>query len=446
MTNGEESKVTKYLSRVERPGYRNYVLLILLLCYVSNIMDRGVLSILLEPIKHEFNASDTQLGLLGGLAFAFFYSTLGIPVASLADRFNRRNIIIVSILLWSCMTLFSGLATSFLWLVLARVGIGVGEAGGTPPSQSMISDYFPPNKRATALSIYGLGIPLGTMLGNLLGGWGNDFFGWRSTFALMAVPGIILAILLVTTVDEPPRGMSDKVNKEPRAASSQNLGESLRYLWNLLSFRYLCFAATLHALATYGSASFNAAFFIRSHHMTTSEAGSWWAMFSGIGVIGLVAGGYIADKVSSKTKDRRWYMWVPGIATLFLIPFQFIGYLSPDLRMVIPSFTIISILGITFIGPTFAMVQSLATLRMRALASAVYLLIFSLFGLGLGPTIIGMVSDFLAPWAGTSSLRYALLLSSLVNLLAAFYYFRSARTLRQDLETTDRLNKGEAPA
>jgi predicted MFS family arabinose efflux permease len=415
-------------------GYRNYVLGVLCLAYVVNVMDRSVLGALLEPIKHEFAASDTQLGLLGGLAFALFYATLGVPLAALADRTSRRNVIAVCAALWSIMTALCGAAGSFTTLLAARVGTAIGEAGGTPPSHALISDYFAPGKRATALSIFALGVPLGGMLGNFLGGWGNELFGWRYAFVLTGVPGVAVALLIRFTVSEPKRGQADNIPARLAKDAAPPIREALGYLWHRPSFRHMSLAAALHSVVWYAGSSFNNSFFIRVHHMSTGEAGSWVALLLAIGGIGTLLGGYLADSLSVASGDRRWYMWVPGYATLAMVPFQFSSYLASSLWVVIPSFAVMLILGSMFFGPSFAMSQGLATLRMRAVATSLVLFAQTLIGLGLGPFLVGVVSDHLRPEVGTRSLSFGLVMVGLVNLWAAVHYFRGARTLREDLE------------
>ncbi|MBT5602472.1 MAG: MFS transporter, partial [Gammaproteobacteria bacterium] len=191
------------------PRYRNYALGILFVGYVVNFVDRSILAILLEPIKHDLALSDSELGLLGGLAFALFYATLGIPIAALADRWSRVKVLAISMMIWSVMTALCGMASSFLTLLMTRIGVGIGEAGASPPSHSLISDYFPIESRATALSIYALGIPFGSMVGNFVGGWGAEELGWRMTFYLVGVPGVLIAMLILGTLKEPPRGLSE---------------------------------------------------------------------------------------------------------------------------------------------------------------------------------------------------------------------------------------------
>ena len=423
--------------------YRNYALGILLLGYVVNFVDRSILAILLEPIKHDLELSDSQLGLLGGLAFAIFYSTLGIPIAALADRWSRVKILSISMVIWSAMTAVCGLATGFMMLLFTRIGVGIGEAGASPPSHSLISDYFPIETRATALSIYALGIPLGSMVGNFVGGYGAAELGWRTTFYIVGIPGIFVALLVWFTLREPPRGMSEvKVESAPTGNSSgtaPKITEVLLFLWQRKSFRHLAWAAALHAFIGYGAGTWNAPFLIRSHDMPITEVGSWLALISGVGAIGTFAGGYLSDKISDSTGDRRWYLWVPGISTLLMLPFQFTAYLHGGLWAVIPALFIVSILGGMYLGPSFAMTQGLVTLRMRAVASAILLFVLNIIGMGLGPYFIGIASDLLAPTYEINSLRYALCLAVFANLWAATHYFMGASSLREDLEKTEAL-------
>ncbi len=428
------------------PGYRNYALAVLFLGYVVNFVDRSILSILLEPIKNDLSLSDSQLGLLGGLAFAIFYTTMGIPIAALADRWSRVKILSISIVIWSAMTAVCGLASNFTMLLLARIGVGVGEAGASPPSHSLISDYFPIETRATALSIYALGIPFGSMVGNFVGGWGAAELGWRITFYLVGVPGIFVALLVWLTLKEPPRGMSEKrvISVKENSAPPPKVKEVFAFLWARKSFRHIGWAAGLHAFVGYGVGTWNAPFLIRTHDMPITEVGSWLALISGIGAIGTFAGGYLADKISDGTGDRRWYMWVPGISTLAMVPFQFIAYLHDGMWAVIPSLFVVSILGGMYLGPSFAMTQGLASFRMRAVASAILLFMLNIIGMGLGPYFVGVASDLLAPTFEIYSLRYALCLAVLANFWAATHYFLSARTLRGDLAKTEALNLANA--
>ena len=421
-------------------GVRAYVLVVLLLTYIVNVMDRGVLALLLEGISKEFELTDGQLGFLASLPFAIFYSTLGIPLAAVADRTVRRNVLAACCALWSLATAVCGLAFNFTSLIVGRALTAIGEAGGTPPSHSLISDYFSREDRATALSIYALGVPIGTMAGNLLGGWGNHYFGWRATFLLIGVPGLLVAALVWFTVKEPPRGLSD-IGVSHRVEKAPPLWDVVKFLMSYASFRHMCLAAGLHSVVWYAGSQLNAVFFIRAHGMSSGQAGSWLAFFAGVGAVGTLMGGLLSDKLAARTGDRRWYMWVPGIATLVMVPFQFFAYLSNNLDLVIPSFFIMISLASMFFGPSFAVSQTLATLRSRAVATSVLLLVQTFVGLGLGPLVAGQLSDVFKPHIGDDSIRYGLCLVGLVNVWAAFHYFVGARSIRQNVENTERLNR-----
>ena len=423
------------------PFYRNYVLALLFLGYAFNAVDRGILGLLIEPIRHTFNATDTQLGFLGGVAFAIFYSVFGIPIAAWADRSNRKNILALAVFLWSGMTALCGAAVNFFMLVLTRIGTAVGEAGGTPPSHSLIADYFPLSKRATAISIYMTAIPVGTMMGSLLGGWGNEFFGWRITFVLAGVPGLILAPLIFFSIREPVRGLSDRaVGKTETDSSPLAVMDAFKFMWQHKSFRHLSLANALHALVIYAAATFNPAFLMRSHGMSSGDIGTLMAVLQGIGITGTFFGGMIADRLNTRHGDARWYFWLCGITVVATLPFQFLAYLSPNLWIVIPAFLVVIVLTNVFFGPSYAMTQALASLRMRALAASVMLFIQTMIGYNLGPLFTGIISDQLAPMAGEDSLRYAMAIIALFEVWAGFHYFYGARYLRPDLATTRRFD------
>ena len=277
-----QSTVAAQSPLLTRTGYANYVLGALTVCYVLNTMDRSqILAASLQAIKKEFGASDFQMGVLTGIPFAFFYSFMGIPIAAMADRSNRRNVLALAVASWSAMTAIFGMSVNYAMLFAARVGTAVGEAGGSPPSHSLISDYFPKSRRGTAFSIFALGVPIGTSLGAALGGWGNQTIGWRMTFILAGVPGIVIALILWLTVKEPPRGMSDGVTRGAgERAPVPGMFDVLRTLMRKKSFRHLTLAAALHSVVWYASGAFNNAFLQRSHQMSVSEAGYWIAVLS----------------------------------------------------------------------------------------------------------------------------------------------------------------------
>ena len=423
-------------------NYRNYALFILLLGYIVNFVDRSILAILLEPIKQDLDLNDTQLGFLGGLAFALFYSTLGIPIAALADRWSRTKVLSIAIVVWSGMTALCGLAGSFWHLLIARIGVGVGEAGASPPSHSLISDYFPLDKRATALSIYALGIPIGSMIGYGLGGWSADNFGWRNTFFLVGLPGIAVAALLFFTLREPPRGLSEVKDAETPAAEPEGPPSMLQVFRHLLkkpSFCFMSLACGLHAFVSYGVSTWNPAFLERLHDMSRTEIGGWVALASAISAIGTFGGGYLADILFKRSADRRWYLWIPAIATLVMVPFQLVTYLHPSFSVLYVSLCIAAVLSGMYLGPSFAMTQALVTLRMRAVASAILLLVLNLIGMGLGPFFIGFMSDIFEPSYGIFALRYALVVTLIFNVIAAGLYFAGSWTIRKDISDTEQL-------
>lgn len=427
-------------SLLSQPWYWNYVLGVLTLCYVVNVVDRSqVLAASIQAIKKEFGASDFALGMLSGLPFAVFYSILGIPIAAWADRSSRRNVLAIAVAVWSAMTAVCGMAVNFVMLFAARIGTAVGEAGGSPPSHSLISDYFPKLQRGTAFSVYALAVPIGSAMGAAYGGWGNQHLGWRLTFVTVGLPGILIALIVRFTVLEPPRGMGDGVARSAAQAKTPGMFEVLGFLWHRRSFRHVCLAAALHSVVWYGNGAFNNAFLQRSHNMSVAQAGYWISMFTAIAGFGTFFGGYAADRLSRSLKDRRWYLWVPGIATLLCVPFQIFAYLSPSLRVALPSFVGMMFMAAVFFGPSFAMTQALATLRMRSVATSLLLFVQTLIGNGFGPSVTGFISDRLQPSLHQNSLRYALVAIGVVNVWATVHYMLGARTLRQDLETTERL-------
>ena len=411
------------------PAVRNYALGVLVVVYTFNFIDRQILSILLEPIKHDLGLSDTALGMLTGFAFALFYATLGIPIARLADRGNRRNIIAWSLTIWSAMTALSGIAQNFWHLLIARIGVGVGEAGCSPPAHSMIADYFPAENRATALGIYSLGIPVGILFGFIAGGWLNEFFGWRVAFFVVGVPGILLALLVRWSLREPDRGMA-----EGRQANADQPGimETFTYLYQKPSFRHMAVGGGLTAFVGYGIVTWVPSFLIRSYGMDTGEVGTYLGLILGIpGGIGIALGGYLADRYGAK--DTRWYLWVVTVALLIAVPITVGVYLSSSATASLLFLILPVLLGNFYQATTFSQAQGLVPLRMRAVAAAVLLFILNIIGLGAGPQMVGVVSDLLAPTYGDESLRYALLALSFVNIWAAYHYYLAGKTLKQDL-------------
>jgi predicted MFS family arabinose efflux permease len=411
-------------------GRAYYALFILTIVYSFNFIDRQLLAILQESIKAELLLSDTQLGLLTGFAFALFYVTAGIPIARWADAGNRRNIVALAVFIWSFMTAISGLVQNYLQLLLARIGVGVGEAGGSPPSHSMISDMFPAERRASALGFYSTGVSIGILFGFLMGGWLNEFFGWRVAFFVVGVPGVLLALVVRYTLREPRRGLSENRDDNPEPVAVK---EVVALLWSRRSFRHMAWAGALSAFAGYSVANWSASFIIRSYGMSTGELGTWLAFIIGIGgAVGVFGGGLLADKLAAK--DTRWYVLLPALAGVISLPFAAGVYLVDNVYASLLLMIIPAIQSNVFLGNTLAVSHSLVGLRMRAMASAILFFIFNLVGLGAGPWSVGLLSDLLAPQFGDESLRYAMLaLVPLMVSLSALHFYLSSRHLKRDL-------------
>lgn len=414
--------------------YRHYILVILTLMYVVNYLDRQVLNILLPPIKAEFGVSDALLGLLAGPTFALFYATLGIPIARFADRHSRRNIIATAMGLFSVMTVICGLAGQFWQLVVARVFTGVGEAGTGPAAQAVISDLYPPEKRAAAQSFYSAGLNIGLLIAFFAGGWIAQTFGWREAFLAAGIPGLLLCFVVMLTVREPVRGHSEMLADD---GVRPDLGVVARFLWSQRSFRWISFGAAMTSFGGYGATAFVPAFLVRSHHLTLSEVGFIFAGIAGVGGwLGTFLSGVIADRMSKS--DIRWQMYVPLGAVFLALPFTPVFYLAHNTTIAILAAIIPSSMGAVFLGPCVTMVQGLVPLRMRATAAALFLFILNIIGLGLGPQTVGLVSTLLEPTFGVDSLRYALFVTMISSITGGFCYWRASKTLKSDLARVPR--------
>ena len=408
---------------------RHYALGILVVVYTFNFIDRQILSILLQPVKDDLGLSDTAMGMLTGFAFAAFYATLGIPIARFADRSNRRNLVAWALGIWSLMTALSGLAQNFWHLLAARIGVGIGEAGCSPPAHSMIADYYPADQRATALGIYSLGIPFGIMFGLFAGGWINEFFGWRAAFFIVGLPGIVLALVVRFTLREPPRGMAEG---RADSADQPGVGETLQYLWAKKSFRHMSFASALTAFVGYGFITWAPSFLTRSFGMGTGEIGTWFGLILGIpGGIGIALGGYLADRFGAR--DPKWFLWTTAVALLICVPLNIVVFFSTNSTTALLAMILPVLLGNFYQATTFSQTQGISALRMRAVAAGILLFIINIIGLGLGPQLVGILSDVLNPEYGDESLRWALLICSLGYVWAAVPYFIAGRHLGGDL-------------
>lgn len=412
---------------------RHYALSVLVVVYTFNFIDRQILSILMESIKLDLELTDQALGFLAGFAFAAFYAVLGMPIAMWADRGNRRNLISLALAIWSVMTALSGLAQNFAHLALARVGVGIGEAGCSPPAHSLISDYYPPEQRATALGIYSIGIPAGIMFGLFVGGWINETYGWRYAFFVVGLPGLLLAALVRFTVQEPPRGLSENRSAEeiPPAFT-----ETVKFLLRRPAFLHIAFGGALAAFVGYGVISWFPSFLIRTHGMKTTEIGLWLGLIMGIpGGAGIFLGGYFADKFGAA--DPRWYLWTAAVASLVALPFGVATYLLSNPYWALAVFSIPILLSNFWQATVFAQTQSLVRLRMRGVASAILLFIINIIGLGAGPWMVGVLSDLLAPRYGADSLRWSLMIFGSLGLWVAYHFYAGGKYLAADLARVD---------
>ena len=475
-------------------GYRRYALGMLLVIYTLNFLDRQIVNILAEDIKRDLHLADWQLGMMTGFAFAIFYTILGIPIARFAEKSNRPAIIAGSVAVWSVFTVLCGYAQSFWSMVLLRIGVGIGEAGCTPPSHSLITDYVPREKRASAIAFYSIGTPLGTLIGLAMGGLIADAYGWRAAFLVAGAPGVLFAILAFFTLPEPRKKL--KADLAARAAAPAiSFGAALTVLMAKKTFWLIAFAAAIKAFIGYGHAPFTASFFFRSHGPQLVELAAWLSDilstlisllpfvhvdfelgvrgFLGLalsavggtaGVFGAWLGGYIADKLGAR--DLRAYVVVPAIASLVTIPIYIAGILIGDAGAAVLILAIPAVLGTLWYGPVYATAQSIVEPHMRATCAAILLFIINLIGLGLGPLAVGIMSDVIAAMtfapsglgdfgsacpggiapkgsavalmqacagASTDGVRWALILSTALGLVAFALFWQARKTIREEM-------------
>jgi len=406
-----------------------YALFMLTIVYAFNFIDRQILVILQEPIKNDMGLSDAQLGLLSGFSFALVYITAGIPIAYWADRVNRRNIIAAALTIWSGMTAISGFAQNYTQLLLARIGVGIGEAGGSPPAHSMISDFYPPERRGTALAIYSAGLHAGIVVGFLLGGALSQMYGWRIAFMAVGLPGVLFALVFFLTVKEPPRG---RWESKEAAAHKPTLGETLRTLSSLKSFWYIAAGCGMTAFVGYGNGNFTPSFMMRIHELSVAQVGIVLALFGGMaGLVGTFLGGFLADRLA--VRDKRWYLWVPMYAGCLAVPLGFPFLLSDNFYVVLVFLFLVTVSINTYLGPVLAISHGLVPPAMRAMTSAVLFFILNLIGLGLGPLTAGLLSDWLTGIYGVQGLRYAMLIIGVIGIAGISLFFMAAKHLPADL-------------
>lgn len=426
-------------------GYFQYAMVILLITFVLNFVDRQIVNILAEPIKNELGLMDWQIGLMSGLAFALFYSALGLPIARLAERRSRPAIISISLVAWSAFTALCGLAQNFVQLILARIGVGVGEAGCTPAAHSLIADYAPREKLASAMAFYAMGTPLGSLLGMAVGGLIADAYGWRTAFLVCGVPGVLFAAVVFFTLREPRL-------KAQMAAKKAEPGTSFLAVLKLLvkkkTFRLVVVGSSVKAFIAYGTAPFLASYFLRNHgEELTQLAGTVGLQqhgFLGVtlgvanglgGAAGAMLGGLISDHFGRK--DFRAWMTVPAITVMAASPIMLVVVTSSSALFALPVVALYAAFAALWFGPIYATTQSIAPKYARATSTAILLLIGNLIGLGLGPLAVGALSDALSLGMGMTSgesVRWALIASASLSVIPCTLFWMARSSIRQDME------------
>ncbi len=419
------------------PLYRAWVLFILVVVYTFNFVDRVIVGILAEPMKRDLGLSDTQLGLMSGAAFALFYTLLGIPVARLADRGSRVWIMTGALAIWSGFTALCGQVQTFAQLFVARVGVGVGEAGGVAPAFSLISDYFPPQQRARALAVFSFGVPIGSGLGTLLGGLVASAVDWRVAFFAVGVGGLLLAPLFRLTVREPARGALDAPSG-PSPVARSSLPDALRFLARKRSFLLLALGASSSSVVGYGLLFWTPSFFIRSHGLTLAQT-AWFVGLGTLicGIAGIWFGGWAADRLGARHKAA--YALVPGVMLVAIVPFLAAGVLVPSVVAAFAFFIVPMTFNASWTGPVYATLQHLVPPQMRATASALFLFMINLIGIGGGTLFVGALSDFLAPRLGSEALRYAIVTATGFYLLSGAFFWAASRRLAGDWHRTEQV-------
>lgn len=410
------------------PARRHYVLFILCLVGIFNFIDRQILAILLEPIKRDLKLSDTAMGLLSGVAFAAFYVTAGFPLARIADRGNRRTLVAACLAVWSIATALCGVVTSYVQLILARMGVAGGEAGAYPASQSIIADLYPVSQRGTVIGILLAAQSIGIAFGLFFGGWLNHHFDWRTAFIVVGLPGLVLALLVLFTVTEPPRGMADDAPQAAGAAPSAS--EVARFIFGTPALLLLLVVAICNAFTGYSLLAWTPAFFMRVHHMDTLEVGKWMGL---VVASGLFLGNIVAGRFSDwfAKGNLATYMVISGCFALASIPFGIWFALAPEQSHSLIALFIGHLLMTGWLPPVYAVAIGLAPPRMRAMVIAAVAFCMTLMGIGLGPLVVGAVNDLLLPRFGQGAVRYSLLFIHSGLLLGGSAAFVCAWLLRK---------------
>lgn len=416
--------------------YRGYVLGVLMVIYGFNLLDRGLVALLQEQIKPEFGLTDFQLGLLGGPAFALCNTLAGLPLARLSERFNRVGVLAVCTALWSAMTAFCGWAVSFPMLLLARFGVGVGEAGCLPPTQSLIADYFPANKRASAISIHLTAIPIGTIVAGAVAAVIADHYGWRMAFIALGLPGILVALICWLTVKEPPRGGGAEATETP------GFGDAIKAIVSKASFWHIAIASGLVNFVAVGGGQYTTSFMLRTYDVSLTQIGLIFGPIVGIvTVVSVYAVGKIIDHLSEK--DRAWLARWPAIGMAIAGPVTVATYMAPSIWVMI-AFQVVGLLCMnTYLITLYATAQGIVQPRVRATATAMVIMVINTIGYGLGPPVFGALSDLfhanVVAWglsdeqhASAQGLRYALMCGAVVYVWASIHYLIGSTKLKKD--------------
>ncbi|HXQ47518.1 MAG TPA: MFS transporter, partial [Caulobacteraceae bacterium] len=426
-------------------AFRAYALVLLMSIYTLNFLDRQVVNILVEKIKADLHLYDWQIGALAGLSFAALYTVLGFPVARAADRGDRPLIIGVAIAIWSGCTALCGLTQNFAQLVAARVGVGIGEAGCTPPAVSLITDYTPPDRRASAMAFYTLGGPVGLLIGMSLGGVAADAWGWRAAFLIVGLPGVVLSVVALVTLVEPRRKLAAALRT--KADETPSLAETFREISGKRALWLILFAASIKAFAGFGGGAFTAPFFLRNHggelaaaaaslHLQSTGLLGLVLGFSGglLGIVGVMVGGVVADRLGAR--DKRAYVSIPAVAGVFAAPLSLAALMTGSFVIAVVLMSLSGLLDYLWFGPTFAALQSMVRPRSRAMVVALQLLMTNVIGLGLGPLGVGLISDLfthqlnLGPAQGV---RFSLVAFVFVGLIGNLLFWMARRTIREEI-------------
>ena len=416
------------------PGYyRWFALGVLFLVAVFNYVDRSILAILQVPVKAELGLSDTQLGALTGLAFALLYTTLALPIARLADKTVRTRLLSVALAIWSSMTALTGFANGFVTLVICRMGVALGEAGCVPATHSLISDYFQRNQRATALALWGLSMPIGMMLGLGTGGWLVTHVTWRQAFILIGLLGVVFAPIVYLILREPPRGRYDPKQLLSQNAASESFTQQVLILWRLKAFRYAALGGAMIAYVQHSVINWNAPFYDRVYNVPLAEASYYLALIMGIGGgLGTFLGGVLADTLGKR--EVRWYLMVPALACLATLPAALIQYFAPSVQLSYVAGFFATLFAHVYLAPLVATSQTLVSPTMRAFTSAMLVLTVNLLGMGLGPLMTGAISDILISAGVQNSLKYAISISVLFCLPAAYFFWRASTHVIREIQ------------